>query len=399
MKVPESRPGAGSSRAVRTSAAGPPRDERGIHAQARQWPVAARGSHLDRRRRRGGTASCDDRAARHRAGHRSGRHRSAAERRSAGAGAAPTAASRATTSPAPPSRCRASRSRRRTRAGPAGGARRVRRRERHDDHLHRVPQLRGRHRPKIAGGSPPDIGMFPQPGRIAGYAASGDVLPLPDDIVATVAENWAGSWLGELTNVDGIAVRRAVQGRPQVARVVQAVGFAENGYEVPTTWDDFIALDRADDRQRQHPAVRRHRVRRRDRLAVHGLDRGAGAARPGHRLLQPVGRPRGAVQLARDRRRDARGDGAVGHRRNVYAAGGSIVGTAFGGQRPGARRRQLHDAPPGELLRRLLARRGPSSATEEGQVGTFYFPANEGQPTLSAATTPRRSPTGPRCGP
>ena len=155
---------------------------------------------------------------------------------------------------------------------------------------------------QVAGGTPPDIGMFPQPGRIAGFAGSGDVLPLPDDIVASVSEVWGGSWLA-LTNVDGM--QYGVPFKADLKSLVwyKPSRFAELGYEVPTTLDDFTALVADDGRRRQHAVVRRHRFRRRNRLAVHGLDRGAGAAQPGHRVLQPVGRPRGAVQLARDRRR------------------------------------------------------------------------------------------------
>ena len=48
----------------------------------------------------------------------------------------------------------------------------------------------------------------------------------------------------------------------------------------------------------------------------------------------------------------------------VFAAGGSIAATAFGDNARAAGRRRLHDAPPGELLQRLLprghgVRRGP----------------------------------------
>ena len=83
--------------------------------------------------------------------------------------------------------------------------------------------------------------------------------------------------------------------------------FAEKGYEVPTTLDDFVALTEQMIANGDTPAVCRHRVRARHRLAVHRLGRGADPARPGHRLLQPVGHPRGPVQLARDRRDDPAG--------------------------------------------------------------------------------------------
>ena len=43
--------------------------------------------------------------------------------------------------------------------------------------------------------------------------------------------------------------------------MVHPVVFAEHGYKVPTTLDEFYALTEPDDRRRQHAAVRRHRVR------------------------------------------------------------------------------------------------------------------------------------------
>ncbi len=48
---------------------------------------------------------------------------------------------------------------------------------------------------QVAGGNPPDIAIFPQPGNLRDYAASEDVFPLPDDVLATAQENWGESWL------------------------------------------------------------------------------------------------------------------------------------------------------------------------------------------------------------
>ena len=46
---------------------------------------------------------------------------------------------------------------------------------------------------QISGGNPPDIAIFPQPGKVADFARSGDILPLPDDVDANVQANWPGN--------------------------------------------------------------------------------------------------------------------------------------------------------------------------------------------------------------
>ncbi len=100
-------------------------------------------------------------------------------------------------------------------------------------------------------------------------------------------------------------VRRPDQDRPQVARVVHPVDVRRVRLHGADHARRVLRPHRPDDRRRPHPAVRRHRVRAGHRLAVHRLGRGAGAAQPGHRLLQPVGDPRDPVQRPADRRGDA----------------------------------------------------------------------------------------------
>ena len=156
---------------------------------------------------------------------------------------------------------------------------------------------------QVAGGTPPDIGMFPQPGRIAGFAGSGDVLPLPDDIVASVSEVWGGSWLA-LTNVDGMQygipfkadLKSLVWYKPSRLRRARLRGPDDVGRRS----SELVADD---GRRRQHAAVRRHRFRRRNRLAVHGLDRGAGAAHRRASSSTTSGSPTRCRSTRRDRRR------------------------------------------------------------------------------------------------
>ncbi len=55
---------------------------------------------------------------------------------------------------------------------------------------------------QISGGNPPDIAIFPQPGKVADFARTGDILALPDDVNANVTANWPEAWTA-FGNVDG----------------------------------------------------------------------------------------------------------------------------------------------------------------------------------------------------
>ena len=93
----------------------------------------------------------------------------------------------------------------------------------------------------VEGGNPPDIAIFPQPGKLAGFARDGSVLAIPDDVLASVSENWAPTWMA-FSNVDG--TQYGVPNKSDLKSLVWYVPsrFTELGYEVPTTLDDFYAL-------------------------------------------------------------------------------------------------------------------------------------------------------------
>lgn len=92
---------------------------------------------------------------------------------------------------------------------------------------------------QVSGGNAPDIGMYPQPGKVADFAREGFILPVPDDVVAATA--WSDSYLA-FGNVDGVQY-----GMPNKADVKSLVwykpaAFEAGGYTVPETFDDFVAL-------------------------------------------------------------------------------------------------------------------------------------------------------------
>jgi alpha-glucoside transport system substrate-binding protein len=233
---------------------------------------------------------------------------------------------------------------------------------------------------QVAGGTPPDIGAFPQPGRIASFAATGDVLPLPDDVVASISENWGGAWLA-LTNVDG--TQYGVPFKADLKSLVwyKPARFAELGYEVPTTLDDFTALvDQmaadgntplcvgigSDDATGwpftdwvEELVMRNHGIDFYNQWVAHEV---------------PFNSPE-VVEVF---------DQVMGMwaPQNVYAAGGSIAGTAFGDNAQALVDDNCMMHRQASFFASFLSTAGATFGTEEGQVDTFYFPANEGQPTL-----------------
>ncbi|MFC3999619.1 ABC transporter substrate-binding protein [Nocardiopsis sediminis] len=94
---------------------------------------------------------------------------------------------------------------------------------------------------KIAGGNAPDVAFFPQPGLLARFIESGDALPLPAGAAQRAEEGWTADWL-DYVRRDG-----ELYATPLGANVKSIVWyspgfFADNGYEIPETWDDMIAL-------------------------------------------------------------------------------------------------------------------------------------------------------------
>ena len=94
---------------------------------------------------------------------------------------------------------------------------------------------------QVLGGNPPDIATFPQPGKVAQFAQDGDLIAVPDDVVASVSENWDESYLA-FTNVDG--TQYGVPFKSDLKSLVWYLPcvWEEKGYAVPETLTDFKAL-------------------------------------------------------------------------------------------------------------------------------------------------------------
>ena len=94
---------------------------------------------------------------------------------------------------------------------------------------------------QVQGGNPPDIFIFPQPGLLQRFVYSCDVVPLSDDVVSTMQDNFVEGFL------EGGKVGDEYYGVPNKSDVKSLVwysptAFENNDYEVPADHEEFMAL-------------------------------------------------------------------------------------------------------------------------------------------------------------
>ena len=94
---------------------------------------------------------------------------------------------------------------------------------------------------KVQGGNAPDIAFIPQPGLLQRFVEAGEVVEAPEGVQANVDEYWSEAWKG-YGSVDG-----TLYAAPMGANVKSYVwyspkAFTAAGYEIPTTFDELIAL-------------------------------------------------------------------------------------------------------------------------------------------------------------
>jgi len=94
---------------------------------------------------------------------------------------------------------------------------------------------------QIAAGNPPDISIFPQPGKLADFARDDLVLELPGDVLDSVSQNWNEAAMG-FGLVDG--TQFGVPNKNDLKSLVwyKPAVFADNGYDIPETWDALLEL-------------------------------------------------------------------------------------------------------------------------------------------------------------
>lgn len=94
---------------------------------------------------------------------------------------------------------------------------------------------------QVAGGNPPDISIFPQPGKLADFARDGILQPVPEDVEAAMQEHWTEDWFRYSTVDDdlyGVPVKSDLK---SLVWYLPA-SFAEKGYEVPESLDALQTL-------------------------------------------------------------------------------------------------------------------------------------------------------------
>jgi alpha-glucoside transport system substrate-binding protein len=94
---------------------------------------------------------------------------------------------------------------------------------------------------QVEGGNPPNISIFPQPGKLADFARAGSVVALTDEVNATIDEFWSEDFqiYGE---VDGTQYGVPVKTDLKSLVWYQPDRFEADGYEVPTTFEEFQTL-------------------------------------------------------------------------------------------------------------------------------------------------------------
>lgn len=97
-------------------------------------------------------------------------------------------------------------------------------------------------RARVAGGTPPDVGLFPQPGVMCDLATQSKVLPYDQATVDSVGQSLVPGFVGAGTCQDG-----KVYGLPSAVSVKSLLFYSQSafkaaGYTVPKTLDEMLAL-------------------------------------------------------------------------------------------------------------------------------------------------------------
>jgi alpha-glucoside transport system substrate-binding protein len=237
---------------------------------------------------------------------------------------------------------------------------------------------------QAAGGNPPDIAVFPQPGKVIDFANEGFILPVPQAVVDVIRPQWPAGTLETVSTDAGVF---GIMNKTDLKSIVwySTAVFADGGYAEPQTLDELIALG--------------------DQMVVDGvtpwcvgIESGGATGWPFTDWMEDLMlRLHGAdvydqwvaheIPFDDQRVQDAANQildiwNAPGA---VYAAGGSIAATPFGdngvplvdGTCAMHRQASFYAAflPEGTVV------------GDDGEVNVFYFPsADDSRPVLTAGT-------------
>jgi alpha-glucoside transport system substrate-binding protein len=234
---------------------------------------------------------------------------------------------------------------------------------------------------QVTGGNPPDIGIFAQPGKVRDFAASGDVFPLPDDVLATARDNWSEDWLALWQDADG--TQYGVPNKSDLKSLVwySPAAFAAGGYEVPETYEDFVTLTGA-------------MIANGDTPLCVGIESGPATGWPftdwtEELVLRSEGIDYYNGWVAHDTPfNDPPVVAAMAAVNDlwqtegmVYAPGGSIAATPFGDNAQALVDGNCMMHRQGSFFAAFFPE-GTQFGDAEGAIDTFYFPSDEGKPIL-----------------
>jgi alpha-glucoside transport system substrate-binding protein len=92
---------------------------------------------------------------------------------------------------------------------------------------------------RVAGGTAPDLAIFPQPGLLSAF--EDDLVPASDALNASVDESYTADWKN-YGSVDGTLYAAPLGANVKSFVWYSPKTFADNGWDIPTTWDELIAL-------------------------------------------------------------------------------------------------------------------------------------------------------------
>ena len=94
---------------------------------------------------------------------------------------------------------------------------------------------------QVQGGNPPNIGIFPQPGKLADFANAGSIKELSEPVATAVSDNWDEKY-SSFGAVDGTQYGVPVKTDLKSLVWYQPARFEADGYTVPETFEEFQAL-------------------------------------------------------------------------------------------------------------------------------------------------------------
>ena len=95
---------------------------------------------------------------------------------------------------------------------------------------------------RVEAGNPPDLAVLPNPAQVRQFAEQGDLVDLSTALdMDAVSDAYAQSWL-DINTIDGTPYGLFFKAALKSLVWYSPAAFEEGGYEVPTTWDEMMAL-------------------------------------------------------------------------------------------------------------------------------------------------------------